>query len=590
MDALIMIDPAIAYFSMEIALDPSIPTYSGGLGILAGDTIRSAADLKVPLCAVSLIYHKGYFRQHLDGEGRQREESSTWKVGQLLKREAARVKVEVEGRVVVVQAWRFEVSGASGFQIPVFLLDTDLPENSGYHRTLTDSLYGGDAYYRICQEVILGLGGVRMLRALGFAGIEKFHLNEGHAAFLTLELLSEEAARNGRDRLAREDVAAVRSRCVFTTHTPVPVGHDQFSREMAERVIGPQRGFFNMPELFCPRLSDLEHIAGDWGEACLHPPGGEFRVNMTYLALNMSHYVNGVAKKHAEISRLMFASYEIDAITNGVHAATWTSPPFQELFDRHMPSWRGDNFSLRYALRIEAGTIWSCHQEAKEILIRKVNETAEAEFEVDAFTLGFARRATQYKRGDLLFHNLDRLRELGKRHGPLQIVFAGKAHPRDADGKAMIERVHRAGAALGDRVRVTYLENYEMDLAQLVTSGVDLWLNTPSPPMEASGTSGMKAALNGVPSLSILDGWWIEGCIEGRTGWAIGGGQEKGAGNDRDRTDALALYDKLAAVLDLFHQDRDSFVDVMRSTIALNGSFFNTQRMIQEYVLKAYFR
>jgi starch phosphorylase len=558
----------IAYFSMEIGLEASIPTYSGGLGVLAGDTIRAAADLKVPMVAVTLLHRKGYFYQRLDANGWQREEPVEWVVEDFLEEMPQRTSVTLEGRTVQLRSWRYEVSGIGGFKVPVYFLDTDLPENSEWDRTLTHFLYGGDQYYRLCQEVILGIGGVRMLRALGYKNIERFHMNEGHASLLTLELLDEETKKAGRKSITQEDIEAVRAKCVFTTHTPVPAGHDKFPLKLVDQVLG-RREVFDMKEIFC-----CDNL-----------------LNMTYLALNLSHYINGVAKKHAEVSKLMFAGYTIDAITNGVHIATWAAKPFQELYDRYIPGWRQDNFSLRYALSIPKGEIWEAHTRAKKRLIFYVNRETNIGMDVDVLTIGFARRATLYKRGDLLFQDIERLKTISSKTGLFQVIYAGKAHPQDQGGKELIRRIFQAKEALQRNVKVVYLENYDIQLGKMLTSGVDLWLNTPQPPLEASGTSGMKAAINGVPSLSVLDGWWIEGHIEGITGWSIG---ENGRGMDEssDRSqDAAALYDKLERVIiPLFYHDRDRFLDVMRHSIALNGSFFNTHRMIQEYVLKAYFR
>jgi len=560
---------SIAYFSMEIGLDPAMPTYSGGLGVLAGDTIRSAADLHVPMVAVTLLYRKGYFHQRLDASGWQTEEPMEWVVEDFLKEMLPRTFITIEGRVVHLRAWRYEVQGVSDYKVPVYFLDTDLPENSEWDRTLTHFLYGGDQHYRLCQEVILGMGGVKMLRALGYDRIERFHMNEGHASLLTLELLDEAAKKAGRESINHEDVERVREKCVFTTHTPVPAGHDQFPMDLVRRVIGNREIFDHMKEVFC----------------C------EGLLNMTYLALNLSRYINGVAKKHGEVSRLMFAGYAIDAITNGVHGVTWTAGPFQKLYDRFIPGWRQDNFSYRYAMSIPKDEIWSAHQEAKRRLIHRVNQETGAEMDVDVLTIGFARRATTYKRGDLLFTDMERLKTISSRAGSFQVIYAGKSHPQDGGGKELIKRIFRAQERLKPNIKIAYLENYDIELGKTITAGVDLWLNTPQPPMEASGTSGMKAALNGVPSLSILDGWWIEGHIEGVTGWAIGEQRRDTEESSNWLKDAQSLYDKLEhIILPLFYRDRDRFVDVMRHCIALNGSFFNTHRMIQEYVLKAYFR
>jgi starch phosphorylase len=552
---------------MEVGLAPEMPTYSGGLGVLAGDTLRSAADLNVPMVGVTLLDRKGYFYQKLDASGWQTEEPEQWVVETFLHKEEARVSVTLEGRTVHLAAWKREVKGSGGYIVPVYFLDTDLPENAEQDRTLTDYLYGGDAYYRLCQEAVLGIGGVRMLRALGYTGIERYHMNEGHAAFLALELLDEHAAAAGKTAITRDDVEAVRRKCVFTTHTPVPAGQDKFPMDMVSRVLG-QHEVLEMEDLY-----SFEGV-----------------LNMTYLALNLSHYINGVAKKHGEISQLMFARYKIDSITNGVHAAAWTSKPLQDLFDRHIPGWREDNFSLRYALSIPKQEVWAAHVRRKKELIDQVNNETKAGLDPEVLTLGFARRATAYKRADLLFQDLDRLKNIASAAGPFQVVYAGKAHPQDQQGKELIKRVFQAREALKDHIKVVYLANYGIGLGAMITSGVDVWLNTPEPPHEASGTSGMKAALNGVPSLSILDGWWIEGCIEGITGWAIGeDARTAGQSGDRDK-DAASLYRKLEnVVVPLFYRERDRFIDIMLHSIALNGSFFNTQRMLLQYVSKAYF-
>ncbi len=552
---------------MELALRSDLPTYSGGLGVLAGDTIRSIADLKIPAVAVSLLYRKGYFHQRLDAQGVQREEPAVWAVEQALKEESPRVSVTIEGRPVALRAWRYDVPGIHGVAVPVYLLDAELSENAEPDRALTHTLYGGDPRYRLCQEVILGIGGVRMLRALGYEHINRFHLNEGHASLLTLELLDEQAKQAGRESFTDEDVEAVRQQCVFTTHTPVPAGHDKFPMELVTQLLGSRKEFQTRAELFC----------------C------DGLLNMTYLALNLSHYVNGVAKKHGAVSQEMFANYHIEAITNGIHAATWAAEPFQALFDRYISGWKEDNFSLRHALMIPPAEIWDAHLHAKQRLIEEVNRRTNAGMQAETLTLGFARRATPYKRADLLFRDLKRLKSITGKGGVLQIIYAGKAHPQDEEGKKLIQRIFEAKGAVAPHLKVAYLEDYDMTLGQLLTSGVDVWLNTPQPPLEASGTSGMKAALNGVPSLSVLDGWWIEGCIENVTGWAIDGSTSDVPGPRDDAKDAEALYEKLKAVIALFYNHRHQFIDIMRHAIALNGSFFNTQRMVREYVVDAYF-
>lgn len=575
---------------MEIALEPDIPTYSGGLGVLAGDTVRSAADLGIPLVAVTLLYRKGYFYQRIDESGGQIEEPVHWVMEDHLKELAQRVTVPIDNRVVSIRPWRYHVEGITGFIVPVYLLDTDLEENTEEDRRFTDHLYGGDQRYRLCQEVILGIGGVRMLEALGYRGIRRFHMNEGHAALLALELLEQRARKSGNRSVTAEDIEAVRRKCIFTTHTPVLAGHDQFPVELMSRTIGEAERRWDIDDVrvmgVLDRILGVPHKTSDLKELS-HT---DSPVNMTLLALNLSHYVNGVAKRHGEITRLMFAEYTIHSITNGVHGVTWTSDPFCRLYDQYIPGWRQDNLALRYALSIPADDIWNAHMEAKKALIDYVNRETNAGMGSDAFTIGFARRATAYKRGDLFVSDLERLWKIVDRTGQIQLVCAGKAHPKDQEGKDVIARIWHAKQVLEGAIKISYLPNYDMAMGKLITSGVDLWLNTPVPPLEASGTSGMKAALNGVPSLSILDGWWIEGWIEGITGWSVGEDLRDKQGICDSSKDAALLYEKLEkTIMPLFYRDRRAFVNVMLHCIALNGSFFNTHRMMQQYVMHAYF-
>lgn len=567
----------IAYFTMEIGLANAMPTYAGGLGILAGDTVRSAADLEIPMIAVTLLHRKGYFRQRLDASGTQTEEPVSWPVSELLFEMGPRCTVEIEGRIVHLRAWRHEVKGVNGYVVPVYFLDAALPENSEWDRALTDYLYGGDEHYRLCQEIILGIGGVRMLRALGYRDVKRYHMNEGHAALLTLEL-AHELARQAwelayepiKQVVTPELVHLIKPMCAFTTHTPVPAGHDKFPLDLLHRVLTDYHGAFSEREKeFCP----------------------DGVLNLTALALDNSHYINGVAKRHGKVTQQMFQDYKIDSITNGVHAATWASQPMAELFDRRIPGWREDNTSLRHALRISIREIWEAHRQAKRDLIERVNRVYPVGMDPDVFTLGFARRVTAYKRADLLFLDSARLVDIATKSGPFQIIYAGKAHPHDQDGKDIIEHLYQTKEALKDKIKIVYLEEYGIDLARALVAGVDIWLNTPQPPLEASGTSGMKAAINGVPSLSVLDGWWVEGCIEGVTGWAIG--QDEGGLENQDRraADAQSLYNKLEMIiLPMFNHEGGRYAEVMRNAIALNGSFFNTERMLNQYIAKAYFK
>jgi len=554
----------VAYFSMEICLEQAIPTYSGGLGVLAGDTLRSAADLGVPLVAVTLLHRKGYFEQHLDAMGQQTELPVLWSPEDVLERVEGRASVTIEGRTVEVAAYKYSVKGVRNHEVPVFLLDTNLPENSEWDRTLTDTLYGGDEHYRLCQEIVLGMGGAGLLQALGYDAGVIYHLNEGHSALLTLQLLEKQLDGRQHFELEDADLEAVRHRCVFTTHTPVPAGHDKFPLDMVRSVLGDER------------VALLEGCGG------VH----EGVLNMTHLALHLTRFVNGVAMRHRDVSRSMFPDYPIDSITNGVHATTWAGPAIAELFDRRIQEWRRDNLYLRYAVSIPLQEIRDAHAVSKVALLDEVQRRTGVVLDPAVMTIGFARRATLYKRADLIFSDVERLAAIARSVGKIQIVFGGKAHPHDGGGKELIRRIFAADERLRGLVEVVYLENYEMALAQQMVAGVDLWLNNPMKPLEASGTSGMKAAMNGVPSFSVLDGWWVEGHIEGVTGWSIGGPDAEG---DPGR-DALDLYIKLERViLPLFYGLPFAYAEVMRSAIALNASFFNTQRMVRQYVHNAYF-
>ncbi len=554
----------VAYFSMEIALDPRLPTYSGGLGVLAGDTLRAAADQRVPMIGVTLLHRQGYFRQHLDAHGTQSESPVRWVPEEHLEPMAVRAGLAIAGRAVQIRTWRYVVRGISGHEVPVYLLDTALTENAPEDQALTNQLYGGDLGYRLSQEAILGLGGIAVLQALGHDDVRAYHMNEGHSALLALGLLGRETAGRGLRAAGEADYETVRQRCVFTTHTPVPAGHDQFPFELVGHVLGEE-----------PAVALAATGCCD----------GQL-LNMTQLALFFCRYVNGVAMRHGQVSRDMFPESPINAITNGVHAATWTAPSFQTLFDRHIPEWRHDNLNLRYAVDIPLAEILEAHVEAKAALVAEVEQRAGVKLDLRTLTIGFARRATPYKRADLFVSDLERLRSIVQRVGPIQVVYAGKAHSHDAGGKEMIRRVFAARDALAGVLPIVYLEDYDMASARHLCAGVDLWLNTPQKPQEASGTSGMKAALNGVPSLSVLDGWWVEGHVEGVTGWSIGEGTE----DESERWKEVAsLYDKLEQViLPTFYGQPAAFTRVMRSAIALNGSFFNAQRMVFQYRANAY--
>ncbi len=559
-----MISPVrgpIAYFTMEVALDDALPTFSGGLGVLAGDYLKSAADLGLPILGVTLCYRDGYFRQRLDGDGRQTEDDVSWQADRdrLLERLPNTVVLDVGGRPVTIGVRRLLLEGVHGDEVPVYFLDTDLDRNDDADRAITDRLYGGDDEHRLRQEAVLGVGGVEMLRSLGYGDVETFHMNEGHSALLTLRLLEEEmgdpppaaASPTGRE------LEAVRRRCVFTTHTPVPAGHDRFPAELVRRVLGDERAAL------------VDNVL----------PGGV--LNMTDLGAGLSRYVNAVSRRHRDVAQAMLPSCAVTSVTNGVHVPTWASAPMRALFDSHIPGWRSDGALLRYISTIPLGEIVEVHAAAKKTLLAEVAGRVGTTLFEDGLTIGLARRVTPYKQTTLLFSDPARLAAIAERHGPLNVVASGKAHPRDAAGKDLIAELFRAARSLGDKVRLVFLENYDLQLAARLCAGTDLWLNTPKAPLEASGTSGMKAAVNGVPSLSVLDGWWLEGCIEGTTGWAVGAGAA-------DADDAGELYEKLDEVAGIFFDDPTGYDKIRRNAIALNGSFFNTDRMAREYAEGAY--
>lgn len=561
-------EPKIAYFSMEIGVHNDIPTYSGGLGVLAGDTIRSGADLKLPMVAVTLMSRKGYFTQEIDSTGRQIEHPAVWDPADHMKLLPFRVAVQIEGRDVQVQAWLYNVKSLTGGSIPVFFLDTNLPANTPENREITAHLYGGDKAYRLKQEIVLGLGGVRMLHEMEFE-IKKYHMNEGHASFLILELLNrfKKPIEDVWDEKLVWDRRSVKNLCVFTTHTPVEAGHDKFPYDLVLKTMGE----------IVP-LSLLQDLAG------------KDDLNMTLLALNLSRYINGVAKKHGEVSQSMFPGYKIHAITNGVHSFTWTCDSFKKLYDEYLPGWANEPELFVRVGRIPDEKLWKAHAEAKQHLISYVREQTGVELSPDILTLGFARRATAYKRADLLFRDLERFERIGT--GKLQIVYAGKAHPNDAPGKQLIQNIFHYKEKLKDKIKIVYLQNYNMETALKIVSGVDVWLNTPLRPLEASGTSGMKATHNGVMNFSVLDGWWIEGHIEGFTGWSIGAApQELTPGADADARDAEDLYHKLEHVLiPLYHNDRLTWIRMMQNAIGKNAYYFNSHRMMRRYVTEAYIR
>ena len=545
----------IAYFSMEIGLVNEIPTYSGGLGVLAGDTIKSSADLKLPLVAVTLLSKRGYFRQEITEEGKQIEHPVEWEPSKIMELLPTETKVQIQKREVRIKAWLYNVQSLTGGVVPILFLDTDVEGNLPEDKEITSFLYGGDERYRLKQEIVLGIGGARMLEALGFS-IRKYHMNEGHSSLLTLELL----------RRYEMDVDRVREMCIFTTHTPVEAGHDKFHYDLVQEIMGEI-----VPLGFLKKF------------------GGHNRLNMTRLALNLSEFINGVAKRHRDFSKELFPGYEIHAITNGIHSYTWTCESFRRLYDKYLPGWANEPELLVRVGGIPDEEIWHAHMEAKRVLIDYVNKVTNIGMDYDTLTLGFARRATGYKRANLLFSDLEKLKKINKR-GKIQLVFAGKAHPKDESGKRLIREIFDYIEKLKNEIKIVYLEDYDMELAAKLIPGVDVWLNTPLRPLEASGTSGMKAAHNGVINFSVLDGWWVEGWIESVTGWAIGPHPDEQLSTEETKIRELDdLYNKLEyIIIPMFYQKRDEWIKMMENSIGKIAYYFNSHRMMRRYVTEAY--
>jgi starch phosphorylase len=545
----------IAYFSMEIGINIDMPTYSGGLGVLAGDVVRSSADLRLPLVAVTLVSKKGYLKQKITPDGWQIENPEDWDPSKFMKLLPETATIKIAGRDVRIGVWVYEQESLTGGTVPVLFLTTDVEGNAKEDREITDFLYGGDEKYRLKQEIVLGIGGLRILEALKI-NVKKYHMNEGHSSLLTLELLKNNDLNADK----------VKNRCVFTTHTPVAAAFDKFSYDL-------------LSEVFEKEVPDK----------VLKEYGGSDRLNMTLLALNLSKYTNGVTEAHMEYSRKLFPGYHIQEITNGVHSYTWTCSHFRKLFDKYIHRWANEPELLVRVDTIPDEELWEAHVKAKQDLLDFVHNSSGLQMDLDVLTLGFARRATEYKRTTMIFSDLEKLKEV-KSQDKIQLIFAGKAHPKDAMGKSLIKDIYEFIDRLKGEIEIVYLENYNMKMAGKLTSGVDVWLNTPLPPYEASGTSGMKAAHNGVINFSVLDGWWIEGCVEGLTGWAIGPSPDQRLNEQETRKRELSdLYNKLEyLIIPKFYQQRDTWIDLMKNSIGKVAHYFNTHRMMRRYATDAY--
>ncbi len=548
----------IAYISMEIAVDSNIPTYSGGLGVLSGDTVRSAADLEIPMVGICLCYSSGYFYQFFNEFGEQREKEVAWNFYYEFEKVEKPISLKIESKDVLVSAWLYRVIGQSGHVLPIYLLTTDVEGNEDWMKKMTGSLYDSTSRWnRIVQEMILGIGGVKLLKSLGYNNIKTYHLNEGHGSFATIELFNELGS-----------IKKVKEKVVFTTHTPVPAGHDRFKQDLVDKVFGRR-----MPK-------EIRKLADDNGE-----------LNMTFLGMALSRYRNAVGRKHGEISRKMFPQYEIDYITNGIHLPFWVSKPFRKMFGRKWPNWRANPSILENAIELDDLDLFDAHIENKFNLINYQKGHSWNLLDEELITIGFARRFATYKRSILIFHDIDRLGKICKNE--VQFIFAGKAHPKDQMGKDYIKKIHEAGEYLYNNygVKVVMIENYNMDLSHMLVSGVDVWLNTPNRYREASGTSGMKASLNGVPNFSVQDGWWLEAYKKNPlSGWAIGPNDsnpdDPGVSNNW-KIDANAIYEILENEIIPTYMNHDEWIFRQKNAISL-VAYFNTHRMIEQYAERAY--
>ncbi len=540
----------IAYFSAEIGISSQLPTYSGGLGVLAGDHIKAAADAGLDMCAITLLYKEGYFKQRIDEEGIQSETYPKFDPEPMLEKLPIKFTLRLRERDVWIQVYKYDFHGVNGNAVPIYFMDTDIEENFYDDRIISLRLYSGDKDHRIIQEAILGFGGIQLLQELNtLHSIETFHMNEGHCSFLTLKLLE----------IFNQDENEVRKRCHFTTHTPVEAGHDHFAKKRCDKLLhGLLPDTLNLPSLV---------QNGRW--------------HMTELGLYFSRSANGVSKLHGEVAQKQFPDFKIGSVTNGVYHPYWVGKEFRELYSKHFPDWKENPSRLLEVDKIPDEEMWYMHQSHKHFLLGYANSQTGKALSMNVLTLGFARRAAEYKRARLIFHDLERLVDIGQ--GKLQIIMAGKAHPNDRDGKEIIKNIVEEANQLFGQVKVIFLENYNMWLGKLITSGVDVWVNTPLRPNEASGTSGMKATLNGVPNLSILDGWWAEACRHGENGWAIGD-----PNNTNDAEDADSLYDILEnEVIPAYYSKDGSWINLMREAIK-SGVDFTAHRMIHDYMKHFY--
>ncbi|QDU64781.1 Maltodextrin phosphorylase [Planctomycetes bacterium Pan216] len=604
-------DMKVAYFSAEFGLHESLPIYSGGLGVLAGDHLKAASDLGIPLVGVGLLYQQGYFRQYLNADGWQQEhypQNDFYTMVCEIERdgsgEEVKVSIEYPGRTVVARVWKVQVG-----RVPLYLLDANIPENSPEDRQITAQLYGGDQDMRVRQELLLGVGGLRAVRALGIEP-SVCHMNEGHSAFLSIEKIATAMEKHKIDFDTASKTVA--SGCVFTTHTPVEAGNDMFPPYLVDTYMAP----------FYKRLGiDREKFMGLGRQ---HPEDKGEPFCMTVLALRLANHANGVSKLHGQVSRRMWkkiwpdvpeGDVPISSITNGIHVKSVLSAEMSQLYDRYLGvDWGdrpGDHSIWQRVEQIPDAELWRIHERRKERLVafarRRMKrqlgvrnapaseiQMADSILDPDALTIGFARRFATYKRGTLIFRDLDRLAKIvNDPNRPVQFIFAGKAHPRDNGGKELIAHIVHVSRRDEFRRRIVFLEDYDLNVARYLVQGVDVWLNNPRRPLEASGTSGMKGPTNGNLNMSVLDGWWVEGFAHDN-GWAIGGGEEYSDLNYQDEVESRAMYELLEKEVAPLYYGRQAdglprgWIHYMKRSMMTVCPTFNTNRMVQEYTERFY--
>ena len=554
----------IAYFVMECAVDSRIPTYSGGLGILAGDTLQSFADLEVPAVGITLLWKNGFNNQKLSNDGTQINSPQDWDIEKYMQPTNIKIKIPLGGKDVTITAFKYAVESIKGDnEIDVYFLTPDTPENDPETRKICDRLYIEGGLTRLKQEIILGIGGYEMLKKLNYRPF-LYHINESHSAFLIAGLMKD-----------IDDLNRVKSRVVFTTHTPIPAAFDKFEMKDVADMLGRYCDKQVLYEIYQEKLEDKDEL------------------NLSWLAIKNAKNVVAVSRKHKFVSEHIFEGYKLKYVTNGIHHVKWASPHHKMLYTKYIAGWEEDPDLLRGASCIPDGDFVQAHILCKETLIEMINSETDSSFVTSDFTIAMAKRITHYKRNNLILSNPDKLIDIAEKKGAIQIIFAGKAHPADTDGLSIVKSIYDASRYISSKtkkVKIAFLENYNIHKANIILSGVDLWLNNPTRPLEASGTSGMKASLNGVPNFSVLDGWWLEACMEGINGWSIG---PRTAWTDLSYSDDMHdlndMYGKLEFnILDLYYKNYSDYIKIMKMAVSSIAPHFNTHRMVSEYVTDLY--